>query len=70
MTWLDGIRETWTIGVAVGGAALVVGFLWWALADLFFATFDLPFGSLLDRWRQGVRSGDRHDENEGAGATA
>jgi hypothetical protein len=70
MTWFNQIATSWTVG-AVVGAVLAAAFLWWALADLFLATFELPFGDVLDRWRRrlGPRR-DGHDEDEGAGATA
>ena len=69
MMWLNEIVTPWTVG-AVVGVVFTAAFLWWALADLFLATFELPFGDVLDRWRQRLgppRGG--HDEDEGAGAT-
>ncbi len=52
-----------TVVVGIGAAA----FLWWALADLFLATFSVP--DVFERWRHRRRR-DGDDESEGAGATA
>jgi hypothetical protein len=70
VTWVQDITAPWTLAAAVGGA-LAAAFLWWALADLLLATFEVPFGDTLDRWRQrfGMRR-DRGDGNADAGATA
>jgi len=66
MRWLDAITTPWVIGAAVGGI-LTTAFLWWALADLFLA---LPFGELLDEWRQRLTRRNGDDAANGAGATA
>jgi hypothetical protein len=66
MAWFSEIAAT--VG-AIGGGVLAAAFLWWALADWFLATFELPFGDALDRWRQRLGPArDRRDED--AGATA
>jgi hypothetical protein len=68
MTWLNEFRGWWAIGV-VGGGALGAAIMWWALADLFFATVEVPFIAMLERWRQRVWWSD--DEPGGdAGAPA
>jgi len=69
MTWLNEITASWTVGAVVGGA-LAVAFLWWALADLFLATFELPFGDALERWRQRLGMRGNRDNENGAGAPA
>ena len=42
----------WRIGFTAVGSAIVLGFLWWALADLVLATFEFPSRG-LERWREG-----------------
>jgi len=66
MEWIIGSDAAWKLGGVVVGA-LLLGFLWWALADLVLATFELPFGELFERWRQ--RGASSRDEGPGgAGA--
>ena len=57
----------WTVGAVAGGIA-VAGFLWWALADLFLAAFELPFAELADQWRR--RLGGRRNGSAENGAAA
>jgi hypothetical protein len=69
MTWLKEIVTPWTVG-AVVGVVFAAAFLWWALADLFFATFELPFGDVPDRWRQRLGPSPGGSDEDDAGATA
>jgi hypothetical protein len=62
MKWILGSDAAWKLGGIVLGA-LLLGFLWWALADLVLATFEIPFGELVERWRR--RGGSWRDDGPG-----
>jgi len=68
MEWIIGSDAVWKLGGVVVGA-LLLGCLWWALADLVLATFEFPFGGLLERLRRRTASS-RDDDADDAGAHA
>lgn len=65
MRELDGWWAVAAIGVVLGGA-----FLWWALADLFLASVELPFVAVLERWRTRRARGDEGNGDADAAASA
>jgi len=45
------IMMAWGLAALVG--VVLATFLWWALADFFLATVEIPFVEFLARWRRG-----------------
>jgi hypothetical protein len=63
--------ELWFGFVVVVGSVFTAVILWWALADLFHATMELPFAALLERWRHRAwLSRDERGGDAGAHASA
>ncbi|TMA76727.1 MAG: hypothetical protein E6J72_16580 [Deltaproteobacteria bacterium] len=68
MTWMSSLDGWWTVA-AIGGA-VGAAFLWWALADLFLASVELPFSAMLERWRARRVPRDERDGDADALASA
>jgi hypothetical protein len=51
MAWIvESGASLWGLGLAIVGGGALLGFLWWALADLLLATVDLR--EMLERMRR------------------
>jgi len=67
MTWMSSL-DTWWVIAAIGGGVGGAAFLWWALADLFLATFEMPFSAMFEQWR--ARRERRNERDGDAGSLA